>query len=109
MDLEDAKKMLINGIKSDVDRFTKGDLKTFGELFDTCDLKLPRDLDDGDIYLALNFWDSWIDECGHGFEGFYKPIERTDWVPLALEIISSLENNKKITNSLLVEKFDITK
>ena len=58
------------------------------------------------LFVALSFWDGWIDASNHEWK-YYKPISKSDWPMLALEIAAALRENHEIVNPIVIEKFDL--
>ena len=75
--------------------------------YDEIDVSLPRGggPEWGKLFVALSFWDGWIDASNHEWM-YYSPIAESDWPTLAQEIAAALRLNREIENPVIVEKFD---
>ena len=61
------------------------------------------------LMIAWDFWDSWIDECNHGFPGFYEGISKEAWPELAKLIVEKLMEDGEIDDPLILKHFVIEK
>jgi hypothetical protein len=77
------------------------------EGYDVMDRDLPRDPDPRwrKIFVALSFWDGWIDASNHDWQ-YYDPICASDWPVLAREIAFDLRNDREISNPEVVKRFE---
>jgi len=76
--------------------------------FDQFDTNLPRNKEPrfDKLYIALNFWDGWIDSRNHSWQ-YYEPLLEEDWPRLARSIVLSLETDDDVKDPLVLEKFDL--
>ena len=95
------KSKMIGHIKADIKRHEDGAFSDLGKEFDSVKFDNFNDVD----RLAWSFWDSWIDECRHGFPGFYKGIAKADWPKIGREVVLNLESNSPIKNDLVTKHF----
>ena len=110
--MESLTKMLIAELRTDATRHEQGEYKHVGSAFEQMenyrsshpDL-LPAE--NGKLLgIAYTFWDSWIDQVGHGFrQNFYKGITADAWPTLAREIADALELETPIINPLILRHF----
>ena len=77
------------------------------EGYDEFDGALPRNVGAEwyKIFIALHFWDGWIDASNHAW-AHYEPIARSDWPQLARELASNLRADRDITNPVVLKHFD---
>ncbi len=75
------------------------------ELVDSC---LPRSNDASweKVFIALHFWDGWIDASNHQWQHYF-PILQSDWPILAREIAADLRCDSNISAPLVFERFRI--
>jgi hypothetical protein len=103
-----ARKLLISSLRRDAVLHQSGEYESVGRDYDSFDALVPRDetITDRNFWIALRFWDSWSDQCRHGFgQNFYRGIVEKTWPMLANEIASCLETGNEITNKLVIENF----
>lgn len=105
MKLEKTLDQMIQFMKLDIDRHVSKSFKDIGKEF--YGHFLSRDLS-LDAYVAANFWEAWVDEKDHNFQGMYLDIDMNDWPTLAKEIIDCLENNRPIENKIILHNFDFS-
>lgn len=84
-----------------------GDLPAVSSGFREMDAELPRNADPrfDKLFLALAFWDCWIDARNHDWQ-YYPGTEEADWPRLARVIVRDLEQDRDITDSHIVAQFD---
>lgn len=58
------------------------------------------------IFIALQFWDGWIDASNHDWQ-YYEPIMAADWPMMAREIAMALRADREITNPVVLDRFGI--
>lgn len=106
---EEATKFVAENLLRDAEFHEAGHYQRVGENFDEYDAEIPRTDDPRfkKLHIALNFWDGWQDSRNHGWL-FYKVIEKDDWPRLARIIIQSITAEQEITESILLEHFDLT-
>ncbi len=77
------------------------------QAYDEIDAVLPRGNDPrwDKIFIALHFWDGWIDASNHDWR-YYEPIQQSDWPVLAREIAADLRSDREITSSAVLARFD---
>jgi hypothetical protein len=105
---DEAKHYLIEHLSRDVALHAAGDYWHVGDNFDDFDTNLPRNDDPKfkKLHIALNFWDGWQDARNHDWH-FYKGISKNDWPRLAEIIIQNVKEEKKITDQIILEHFDL--
>ncbi len=75
--------------------------------YDEMDEALPRDSDDprcSKLFVALSFWDGWIDASNHAWQ-YYQPICESDWPVLARELASTLRADHDVSNPVVLKRF----
>jgi len=104
----EAKQAFIDGLNRDVDAHEAGRYKEVGAGFDDLDGELPRDHgpEFDKLFIALNFWDGWIDSRNHNWL-YYKGIKQSDWPVLAKRIVKSLEADEEISEPMVLGHFDL--
>lgn len=104
----EAKHYLIEHLSRDVVLHVAGDYGHVGDNFNDFDANLPRNGDPKfkKLYIALNFWDGWLDARNHDWH-FYKGISQNDWPKLAKMIIQNIEEEKEITSEIILAHFDL--
>jgi hypothetical protein len=58
------------------------------------------------LFIALSFWDGWIDARNHEWQ-YYPGIEESDWPKLAKEIVKALAKDQEITQPTVLAHFDL--
>ena len=74
------------------------------------DVALPR-VDDtrwDKVFVALSFWDGWIDARNHDWN-YYPGINESDWPVLGRHIVISIANDTPITQSVVLKRFERSK
>jgi hypothetical protein len=108
LDYLQAKRAFIDGLSQDIDAQEAGRYQEVGAGFDYVDAELPRvhgpEFDK--LFIALNFWDGWIDSRNHNWL-YYKGIRQSDWPVLAKRIVKSLEADEDISDPLVLGHFDL--
>jgi hypothetical protein len=104
--------MLVDALRADATRHEKGDFANLGCKFESVELYRSAHPDlapSKNICIAHTFWDSWIDQCRHGFgQNFYDGIPPAAWPGMAREIVESLESGAPIVNATILRHFDLT-
>jgi len=105
---QEAKEYLIRNLTLDIDRQRSGDFASIGEGYDEYDSNLPRDSrpEFKKLFIALNFWDSWQDARNHEWQ-YYEGISEIDWPRLAKNIINDIKEDREISDTLILEWFDL--
>ena len=77
---EEAKDYLLLHLPKCIEAHKSGNYEKINSGFDYYDHNLPRDNSEFDdiFYLALSFWDGWIDSSNHQWR-YYEPITMSDW------------------------------
>jgi hypothetical protein len=78
-----------------LDRHAQNSPSTPHAGYDEIDAGLPRDSSDPKwkkLFVALTFWDSWIDASNHEWR-YYEPLKADDWPRLARSIAEDLRND----------------
>ena len=92
----------------DIQFHASGDYWRIGDSYDEFVDKLPRKDDPQfkNLFIALNFWNGWQDARDHSWL-FYKGIFQNDWPTLAYALIADIEEDREITNTLILKYFDL--
>ena len=103
----EAKQLFVDGLTRDAIAHESGQFRDVGEGFDNLDYELPRNqgAEFDKLFIALNFWDGWIDARNHDWK-YYQGIKQADWPRLARSIASELSQDKEISDPLVLEHFD---
>src|SRR5262245_35013218 len=74
--------------------------------FEQMDAALPRGSGPewAKLFVALHFWDGWIDASQHEWK-YYEPIQESDWPDTACRIAVDLRQDRDISNPWVVERF----
>ena len=106
----ETKQRFIDNLNRDALAHGAGRYSEIGKGFDDLDGDLPRNQgpEFEKLFVALNFWDGWIDARNHEWR-HYKGIEESDWPRLAMEITKSLSEDSEITDPLVLLHFDLRK
>lgn len=105
---EKARKYLIESLLHDAKAQERGTLEKIGTGYEQFDINLQSNNEPrfNKLYIALNFWDGWIDSQNHSWK-YYEPILEKDWPRLARSIVSNLEADGDVKDPLVLEKFDL--
>lgn len=57
-------------------------------------------------FLALSFWDSWIDASENDWQ-YYEPLTKDDWPKLAEQILKAVQDNKMMTDTKLFKELGL--
>ena len=103
----EAKQIVIDGFTHDADAHESGRYGDIGRGFDELDAGLPRDggAEFHKLFIALAFWDGWIDARNHDWR-YYEGIYESDWPVLAKRIIASVAEEQEITEPVVLRHFD---
>ena len=106
----EAKELLISGLLKDAAAHDERRHDEIGAGFDEFDGELPRGEgpEFGKLFVALQFWDGWIDAPNHDWL-YYEPITEEDWPVLARQIVNCVQNDLEITNPIVIDKFHLEK
>lgn len=113
MKLNPLEKRIVEGIKCDITRFEMNDFNDMGSEYEELELwrfELGNEIEyETELTgLAINFWDSWIDQTRHGFEQeFYEDINKNSWTKLAREIVRHIEGHLELKDTVLLKNFGI--
>lgn len=104
----EAKQLFIAGLTRDAVAHEAQRFKDVGIGFDELDAGLPRGLGSefDKLFIALNFWDGWIDARNHDWQ-YYKGIREADWPQLARQIVAALSEDREISESVVLAHFDL--
>lgn len=93
-------------LRWEADAADAGRSQAIGERYDDFDEALPRDegREFDKLFVALHFWDAWLDERNHGWPNFYG-IARGDWSRLARGVADDLDADRDVSDSLVVAHF----
>jgi hypothetical protein len=106
----EAKQALIKELCRDAEAHEASRHEQVGAAFDEFDYQLPRGQgpEFDKLFIALHFWDGWIDARNHNWL-YYDGINESDWPVLARRIIWSLEIDEEITDPVVLDHFDFRK
>ncbi len=103
-----ARDALVVYLLRDAAAHESGKYELIGEAYDDLDVVMPRggpaDPDERPLFIALSFWDGWIDSRNHRWL-FYEPITERDWPNLARSIAWDLTHGREITNPIVRSHF----
>jgi hypothetical protein len=104
----EAKQAFIDGLSHNADAQEAGRYEEVGAGFDELDGALPREVEPefNKLFIALDFWDGWIDSRNHNWL-YYKGIEQSDWPVLAKRIVKSLEADQEISEPMVLRHFGL--
>jgi hypothetical protein len=107
MNCLEARQIFIHELTRDAEAHEARRYQDIGAGFDQVDAELPRDEgpEFDKLFIALDFWDGWIDARNHDWQ-YYKGIKERDWPRLARTIIKALEADQEITDPLVLSHFD---
>lgn len=99
------------GLLMDAELHEQHRFSEMGTNFDEFNEQVCRtDITNPDFHIGINFWDSWVDQCRHGFrQNFYSQITPDLWPKLAKEIVHDLQDGNPISNPLILRNFDLRK
>src|SRR5581483_3994854 len=103
----EAKQAMISGLLQAASEHEAGRLSEIELSYDTLDANLPRDAgpEFDQLFIALNFWDGWIDARNHDWQ-YYEGIRAEHWPRLARSIVEDLKAGREITDELVRKHFD---
>ncbi|HXV97351.1 MAG TPA: hypothetical protein VEC93_02940 [Anaerolineae bacterium] len=103
----EAKQIMIDALLRSASKHEAGLFVEIDYSYDTLDSELPRnDKPEFDkLFIALNFWDGWIDARNHDWK-YYEGIRAEDWPRLARNIVADLDADQEITDELIRSHFD---
>jgi hypothetical protein len=103
----EVKQVTISGLCEAAFAHESGRLQAIETSFDSLDANLPRDAgpEFDKLFIALNFWDGWIDARNHDWQ-YYEGIGAEDWPGLARRIIADIAADREITDGLILKHFD---
>jgi hypothetical protein len=101
-----AREALATALLRDAESHEAGDYRAVGTDYDQLDEGLPRGDDpDRALFVALHFWDGWIDARNHAWL-YYKPIGEADWPRLAKAVARDLVEGRQIGEPTVLMMFD---
>ena len=105
----EAKQFLIDNLTHDAIAHESGRYRDVGLGFDEFDANLPRDdrPEFNQLFIALNFWDGWIDARNHEWK-YYSGISKSDWPELATHIVQAIVDDREITEPLVLQHFNLS-
>jgi hypothetical protein len=105
---DEAKKLMIESLYRDVAAHEAGNYEKIGLGYDELDGGLPRGsgAEFDKLFIALIFWDSWIDARNHEWR-YYPGVGQSDWPNLAKEIVKALGQDQEITEPTVLAHFDL--
>ena len=103
----EARDRLVKELKADAAEHDAERYDSIGRRFDRLEHEFPTGTapELGKLHVALTFWDGWIDARNNGWPR--GPIAVKDWSALAREVASDLENDREITNAVVLSRFDV--
>ncbi len=103
----EAKQDMISGLLQAASEHEAARLSQIEAPYDTLDERLPRDTGSefDKLFIALNFWDGWIDARNHDWH-YYEGIGAEDWPRLARSIVEDLKADREISDELVRKHFD---
>ncbi len=103
----EAKQFLIENLTRDAAAHESGRYRDIGSGFDELDANLPRDggPEFEQFFIALAFWDGWIDARNHDWQ-YYEEIGEAEWAALARKIVASLASGQELTEPAVLRRFD---
>jgi hypothetical protein len=104
----EAKHEMIKGLLQAISAQEAGRLQDIEAPYDTLDAKLPRETEPefDKLFIALNFWDGWIDARNHDWQ-YYEEVRVEDWPRLARSIVADLQADREITDEIVRRRFDL--
>jgi hypothetical protein len=104
----EAKQFLIDSLTQDAIAHDAGRYRDVGQSLDEFDANLPRDErpEFNKLFVALNFWDGWIDARNHDWQ-YYSGISQPDWPVLARHIVQAMVDDREITEPLVLQHFNL--
>ncbi len=105
----EVKQQMIQGLEAAAQAHEAGNLPAIEEGYDDIDAVLPRDRgpEFNKLFVALHFWDGWIDARSHEWR-YYKGIKAQDWPELARAIVEDLRNDRNITDERVLRHFRLS-
>ena len=105
---DEARRFLIDNLTSEADAQDGGSPQEVGRGFDVLGDNLPGESgpEFGKLFVAINFWDGWVDARNHGWQ-YYEGIRETDWPVLARRIAKALAADREITEPIVIKYFDL--
>lgn len=102
---DEAKMFAIEHLAKAVAANLAGDFEKISDGYQEFEMRIPRTSDprEGKLHTALIFWDRWVYASHHGMR--YSETREYDWPKLASIIIASLNEDREITHSVIVEAF----
>lgn len=90
-----------------LERHADASLNRPEEGFDEMDGLVPRVPESRwkKVFIALNFWDGWLDASNHDWQ-YYEPICELDWPVLARTVAEDLRADREVTSPLVLALFD---
>jgi len=106
-DYSQAKNFLVENLTRDAVSHEAGRYEDIGKYYDDFDGNLPRGKgpEFDEFFIALYFWDGWIDARNHDWE-YYPGISESDWPVLARHIVHSIAADRPITHPVVLKRFD---
>jgi hypothetical protein len=98
--------VLIEGLLHDAAAHEAGYYDKIGAQFEAFE-RLLAEVDgytNNQVSLAYNFWGGWIDARNHDWR-YYEPITDADWPKLARHIVQALQEDRPITEPMLLKHF----
>src|SRR5688572_14889255 len=103
----DARDRLVQYLRSDAGAHEAGAYDAVGRRFDALERHFPVGTapELGRLHIALTFWDGWIDARNNGWPRGRVAVD--EWPGLARGVASDLEADREVSNTLVLELFDI--
>jgi hypothetical protein len=104
----EAKQFLMENLMRDAIAHESDCYPDIGVGFDEFDANLPRfDRPEfNKLYIALNFWDGWIDARNHNWQ-YYSGINQWDWPILARRVVQAIADDGEITEPIILRHFNL--
>lgn len=102
-----ARDAIVAALLRDAAAHEAGHYREIGSAYNDLDGTVPRG-DDPDlraVFVALRFWDGWIDARNHNWL-YYDPVREEDWPRLARAVARDLAGGWTITDPIVLSHFD---
>ena len=102
-----AKEQIISALLRNAVLHESGRFSEIEESYDSIHDSLPSSAgpEFGKLYVALTFWDGWIDASNHDWM-YYEGMSAEDWPRLARLIAADLQADREITGDVVRKHFD---
>lgn len=102
----EARARLARHLEWDAAAHQEGRFEEIGRGYDPLEGEMPQGSDPAfaKLWIALNFWDGWIDARNHGWR-YYEGIDRDAWPVLARAIARDLTEDRDIMSPVVRDRF----